>query len=432
MNITQVPAASRNFKASRDGNKIQYIVLHWIVGPLSAADAVFKNPNLEKPRSAHFGISGNIVHQYVKEEHTAYHAANWDYNVKSIGIEHEGGQMVNGARVVPSQATHETSAQLIATLSKKYGIPLDRAHIKKHNEIVATECPGSLNVDWIIGRAKEINTPAPPPAPTPVPGIPAVLDRRKVTVIASIGVNLRPVPNTSQKPIRALPKNTIVDVEGFVQGAVSGNPPINTWWKVAGQNAFIWSGATDVVPAWPQPQPAPPPAPTPPPPLPEEPVGTPTIPSPEPEKPREVLEAELTTLKEDYKTALQNFSDQVSHNDELNKQLVDLKRQLALSQNENANGVALKKANETLSNQIDVYKGKIDDLKKQLADAFSNAFTGWKLKEIKKGETNPLSLITLLLGFFKLKPGGQYVVGFKEDARLYNPQEFTEKGGDSQ
>lgn len=162
MTIKQVPAHTNNYGVGRVGNKIEYIVMHWIVGTLESAGVTFQSPT--RKASAHYGIGDDEIHQYVKEEDTAWHASNLIINRKSIGIEHEGGweePKGSGKRVKPSQKTHETSAKLVATLAQKYNIPLDRQHIIKHSEVsgASTACCGTLDVDLIIQMAKDILTP---------------------------------------------------------------------------------------------------------------------------------------------------------------------------------------------------------------------------------------------------------------------------------
>lgn len=148
MNIIWKGAATSNYQEGRSGNKIDKIVIHWIVGKLLAADAVFSNP--DKQVSAHYGIGGNQIHQYVREEDTAYHAGNLTVNRQSIGIEHEGGP-----DLPISDETYETSAELIAEICRRHSIPLDIDHIKEHREIKATQCPGTLDRTRLINRAKE-------------------------------------------------------------------------------------------------------------------------------------------------------------------------------------------------------------------------------------------------------------------------------------
>lgn len=139
---------SPNFFEGREDKQVNKIICHWIVGKLSVADKVFQDTN--RNTSAHFGVGGKEIHQYVGTENTAYHAGNWNVNLESIGIEHEGGP-----ELPISEDTYKTSAKLIAALSLLYNIPLDREHIKEHREIVATACPGTLMVYKLIQLAQE-------------------------------------------------------------------------------------------------------------------------------------------------------------------------------------------------------------------------------------------------------------------------------------
>lgn len=156
MTIKWVGAHPNNFTVGRNGQRIQFIVLHWIVGTLKAADSTFANSS--RLASATYGVGGNAVHQYVREEDTAYANGNWQSNLTSISIEHEGGP-----ELPISDATYETSAKLVADIAKRHNIPLNRSHIKKHKEVSdkATACPGTLDVDRIIRRATELLKPAP-------------------------------------------------------------------------------------------------------------------------------------------------------------------------------------------------------------------------------------------------------------------------------
>ena len=164
MTIKWLGANSNNFQVGRSGNKIDKVVLHWIVGKLSAADAVFNNP--DRQVSAHYGIGHTEVHQYVKEEDTAYHAGNLTVNRQSIGIEHEGGP-----DLPISEDTHKTSIELITDICRRYNIPADRQHILKHSEIKATQCPGTLDIDRIVREVqKRLAVPLDSPTDTiPVP-----------------------------------------------------------------------------------------------------------------------------------------------------------------------------------------------------------------------------------------------------------------------
>lgn len=128
---------SPNYGATRFGNQIEYIIVHWIVGTLQSADAVFANPNSDV--SAHYGIGNGVIHQYVKESDTAWHAGNQTANRKSIGIEHQGGPSIP-----ITDAVYNTSADLIADICRRYG---KRFPIRAHREFVATACPGTLDIN---------------------------------------------------------------------------------------------------------------------------------------------------------------------------------------------------------------------------------------------------------------------------------------------
>lgn len=155
MEIKWIGASSSNYTEGRT-QPIRKIILHWIVGTLESADGTFQDGR--RRASAHYGIGDDDIHQYVKDEDTAWHAGNWDVNCESIGIEHEGGWLLDDgtSRFKPTEKTHQTSAMLVRELCDKYNIPLDREHILKHNEVSdsPTACPGLLDVDRIISLAK--------------------------------------------------------------------------------------------------------------------------------------------------------------------------------------------------------------------------------------------------------------------------------------
>jgi len=150
MDITWKGADSTNYTKGRLGNDVVKIVVHWIVGRLESADATFQNP--ARNASAHYGVGDEDVHQYVKDEDTAWHCGDWLWNLKTIGIEHEGGP-----NLPISEKTYESSAKLIKSLSDKFSIPLDKEHIVPHSHFVPTACPGNLDIDKLISLAKGEN-----------------------------------------------------------------------------------------------------------------------------------------------------------------------------------------------------------------------------------------------------------------------------------
>lgn len=149
MDVTKISIPTTNYDTSR--KPIKQIVIHWIVGNMAAADATFKKQGGQT--SAHYAVEDNTIHQYVDENHTAYAVGNYARNQETISIEH------SAAPDRPAtDATYQTSGKLIADICKRRGIPLDRAHIIGHKEIVATQCPGTMNIDKLITIAKGQST----------------------------------------------------------------------------------------------------------------------------------------------------------------------------------------------------------------------------------------------------------------------------------
>lgn len=155
MNIIQVPAHPSNYTASNTTKT--GIVFHWIVGEISASDAIFSRANSKV--SAHYSVGSNgEVHQHVANKHIAWHAGNWEANKKYIGIEHAGGQLINGQRKKPTQKCHDTSVQLCVQLCQSMGIKklVLGQNAFRHNHFSATQCCGSLDVEYIINKTNSI------------------------------------------------------------------------------------------------------------------------------------------------------------------------------------------------------------------------------------------------------------------------------------
>jgi len=143
-----------------DERNITYIVIHVMDGYFEGTIDWFQNPDSQA--SAHYLVSqeGEIV-QMVREKDIAWHAGNWEYNQRSIGIEHED----KGNWDKPNWATEElyqASAALVRYLCDKYGIPKDRTHIIGHNEVpgVTKPCPGPYwDWDYFMGLVKGVPAP---------------------------------------------------------------------------------------------------------------------------------------------------------------------------------------------------------------------------------------------------------------------------------
>lgn len=138
-----------NFTEGRDGEHIELVVLHWTVGTTESAIARFFDPTSRV--SAHYVIARDgTVYRVVPDADTAWHSGDWTTNLRSIGIEHDAGPLRD-----LTEAQYAASARLVRDLSARYGIPVDAQHIRPHRAIVATQCPGTLDVDRIVREASQ-------------------------------------------------------------------------------------------------------------------------------------------------------------------------------------------------------------------------------------------------------------------------------------
>ncbi len=101
--------------------------------------------------SAHFlvGRDGRIV-QFVSLADIAWHAGNWEVNVRSVGIEHEHYKI--GDRYVGwTEEQLNASAALHRWLFAQMKNP---PRIVRHRDVASTTCPMDLPVEEIIRRAQ--------------------------------------------------------------------------------------------------------------------------------------------------------------------------------------------------------------------------------------------------------------------------------------
>ncbi|MET8034828.1 N-acetylmuramoyl-L-alanine amidase [Streptomyces sp. NPDC051362] len=141
-------ATSSNYTASDRPNTydLDYVIIHVTQATYADTLSIFRNP--AKKVSAHYVVRSADGHvaQCVRERNVAWHAGNWDYNTRSIGIEHEG--WVDKPAYF-TNALYEESAKLTAAICDQYGIPKDRAHILGHYQVPGSDHtdPGP-NWDW--------------------------------------------------------------------------------------------------------------------------------------------------------------------------------------------------------------------------------------------------------------------------------------------
>ena len=156
MNIFVKPV--KNFSKGRTMS-IDAIVVHVAEGNLEQTYSTFQN---EEKSSHYFVTKKGDVYRFVDEGDVAFHAGlvvrptaplvlerkGINPNFFSVGIENEG----HGEDFTAEQ--YSANATLIADISKRYGIPLDRKHIIGHREIRADKtCPGKVSLENLIALA---------------------------------------------------------------------------------------------------------------------------------------------------------------------------------------------------------------------------------------------------------------------------------------
>ncbi|MGA3002355.1 MAG: peptidoglycan recognition family protein [Acetobacteraceae bacterium] len=233
--------AKDNYQSGRPGQfQPEAVVIHIMDGSLTGTDAWFNNNKAKV--SAHYGIGrGGVVHQYVKEADTAFHAGivdrpTWPLlkpgvnpNFYTIGVEHEG--YTNVVWPWPAPQLH-ASAALVREILARWRIPLERERIVPHHLIRAGKtCPG-IHFD----RAAYLAAVSAAPAPA-VTAAPLALDVAVVQPTVS-----RCWPRTDSAPVCAVTLGETIRATLITSGeSVQGNA---TWYGV-GAHEFIWAGATN-------------------------------------------------------------------------------------------------------------------------------------------------------------------------------------------
>jgi hypothetical protein len=144
-------AADNNYTNSdRGAREIDIIVVHVAQGSYSGTISWFDTGRSNV--SAHYVVNRNgRVAQCVRNEDIAWHAGDWSYNKRSIGIEHAGY-----ASEPRTARQYRASARLSAYLSRRFGIPVDRRRIIGHRDVpgVNKTCPGRFDFSRYLRLVK--------------------------------------------------------------------------------------------------------------------------------------------------------------------------------------------------------------------------------------------------------------------------------------
>lgn len=135
----------KHFTAPRRG-KIKFVVVHHMTvvgkGDGKANDTCY-NIWQSRPASAHYGVDGDYVRQFVWDGNAAWSTATSKGNHSGISIEHANSTAGPGGWKV-AEKTWKTGAKLAAHLHKAYGLgrPVANKTLRKHKHFFATACPG--------------------------------------------------------------------------------------------------------------------------------------------------------------------------------------------------------------------------------------------------------------------------------------------------
>jgi N-acetyl-anhydromuramyl-L-alanine amidase AmpD len=112
--------------------KIRFIVIHDTEGSYPVTLNLVQDPTYLAWNYTVRSADGHVA-QHLKAKDVGWQAGNWYINAKSIGIEHEGFLAQGGSWY--TEAMYRSSSELVRYLTRKYDIPVDRAHILGHDNV---------------------------------------------------------------------------------------------------------------------------------------------------------------------------------------------------------------------------------------------------------------------------------------------------------
>lgn len=151
---------AKSFTSGRQGKSWDgTVVIHWWGDPRQnpTAEGVVRYFETSAPTSAHYVVTGTgrKVYHLVNNWDTAYHAGNWDVNLRSIGIECDPRCR---------DEDYDVLAELLANIWKDTG---REPILIRHRDVVATACPGNYDIDRIDREMKAKYQALKNPAPAP-------------------------------------------------------------------------------------------------------------------------------------------------------------------------------------------------------------------------------------------------------------------------
>jgi N-acetylmuramoyl-L-alanine amidase-like protein len=132
-----------------DGLAVRYVVVHDTEEGYDPTLAEFQDSHAYV--SAHYVIRSHdgLVTQMVPTKDVAWHAGNWYVNTHSVGIENEGFAL-QGARWFTEKLYHSL-ARLTRYQAKRFGFPLNRAHVIGHDQVPGPTGAYQAGMHWDPG-----------------------------------------------------------------------------------------------------------------------------------------------------------------------------------------------------------------------------------------------------------------------------------------
>lgn len=159
-------ANSSNYTPGRQDTIHGIVIHHAASTSLDSIGQVFSQYG--RGGSAHYGVGGNQIHQYVREEDTAWHCGDWPGNCCTIGIETTNSTGAPTWQV--AEDTFNTLVKLVADIAKRNGLGKIKFEpdgiyptLSAHRDWSPTYCPGDYlysRMNEIAEKANAINYPA--------------------------------------------------------------------------------------------------------------------------------------------------------------------------------------------------------------------------------------------------------------------------------
>lgn len=150
LNSVQWKGAAHYSKTRYDVSTWQALVIH--ISECTTLQQITNTFWGSREASAHYGVGPGQVAQYVNLNDTAWAVGNWEWNKRTVSIEHVGT-----TANPPSRATLDTSAQLMAALARTKGWTelVMGKNVGIHKWYGSTSCPATLDVRYLVSKANE-------------------------------------------------------------------------------------------------------------------------------------------------------------------------------------------------------------------------------------------------------------------------------------